>query len=89
MLFVVFFWYLPYFSPKSEFKKFIILIFLIMARPKKLALAPRATIGDNTVCPFRIGDRQPQHVLRIPSGNLALIAFTESNEKCDRFHLAL
>ena len=43
-----FLWNQPYFYPIYEFK-FNILVFSIMAPPKKLALAPGATIRDNTV----------------------------------------
>ena len=45
-----FLWYLPYFYPIYEFK-FNVLVFLIMAQPQKLVLAPGATIPDNTVTP--------------------------------------
>ena len=43
-----FLWYLPHFYPRYEFK-FNVLVFLIMAPPQKLVLAPGATIRDNTV----------------------------------------
>ena len=50
MLFVVSYggWYLPYFYPVCKFK-FNILVFLIVAAPPKLVLAPGAIIRDNTV----------------------------------------
>ena len=48
-----FLWYLPHIYPIYEFK-FNVLVFLIMAPPQRLVLAPGATIRDNTVtCIFR------------------------------------
>ena len=43
-----FLWHLPYFYSIYEYK-FNILVFLIMAPLRKLVLALRATIRDNTV----------------------------------------
>ena len=70
-LFVVFLWYLSYFSPKYEFKFNIFILWI----PSKIGLGQQATIRDSTVCqiPILVIIYEFTLLITLPSGSSTFI----------------